>query len=59
LDGLIASAELRHRYRAPSEWRRLGAVDKAANVVALCEGRPHARVLEIGAGEGALLARLA
>jgi SAM-dependent methyltransferase len=56
---VIAAAELRHHYRAPSDWRRLCAVDKAANVVALCADLPHARVLEIGAGEGALLARLA
>lgn len=42
-----------------SEWRRLGALAKAENVLALCAARPHASVLEIGAGEGALLARLA
>ena len=56
---LDAAVEQRHRYAGPSEWRRLGAVDKARNVVELCMGLPHARVLEIGAGEGALLARLA
>jgi len=59
VEGLIAAPEQRHRYAAPSGWRRLGAVDKAANVVALCGALPHARVLEIGAGEGAVLARLA
>jgi SAM-dependent methyltransferase len=42
-----------------SEWRRLGALAKAENVVALCTRVPHASLLEIGAGEGALLARLA
>ncbi len=42
-----------------SEWRRLGALAKAENVLALCASAPHASVLEIGAGEGALLARLA
>lgn len=46
-------------YDGPSEWRLLGAEDKAANVVALCAAIPHGSVLEIGAGEGALLARLA
>jgi SAM-dependent methyltransferase len=56
---LRAAPELRHRYAGASEWRRICAVDKAANVLALCRGIPHARVLEIGAGEGALLARLA
>jgi SAM-dependent methyltransferase len=59
VDGLTAAAGLRHHYGAPCEWRRLGAIDKAGNVVALCGDLPHARVLEIGAGEGALLARLA
>jgi SAM-dependent methyltransferase len=42
-----------------SEWRRAGAIAKAENVIALCSALPHASVLEIGAGEGALLARLA
>ena len=42
----------------PSEWRRLGAVDKAANVVALCTAVPHESVLEIGAGDGSILSRL-
>jgi SAM-dependent methyltransferase len=57
------SAELRGHYDryydGPSEWRRLGALAKAENVLALCGGIPHESVLEIGAGEGALLARLA
>jgi SAM-dependent methyltransferase len=51
--------ELRHRYGGASGWRQVCAVDKAANAVALCAGVEHARVLEIGAGAGALLARLA
>lgn len=52
-------ATYRDRYAGgASEWRRLGAVDKAENVVALCAALPHASVLEIGAGEGALLRRL-
>lgn len=45
-------------YSGPSEWRRLGALDKAANVVRLCRDVPHRSLLEIGAGEGALLQRL-
>jgi len=58
------SPELRRHYDAyyadgASEWRRLGALAKAENVLALCAAHPHASVLEIGAGEGALLARLA
>jgi SAM-dependent methyltransferase len=41
-----------------SEWRRLGAIGKAENVLALCGQIRRDSVLEIGAGEGALLARL-
>ncbi len=39
-------------------WRRIGAVDKADNIVRLCSPYPHAHVLEIGCGDGAVLARL-
>jgi ubiquinone/menaquinone biosynthesis C-methylase UbiE len=42
-----------------SEWRTLGAIDKADNIRALCSQYPHASVLEIGAGEGSVLQRLA
>jgi ubiquinone/menaquinone biosynthesis C-methylase UbiE len=42
----------------PSEWRRLGAIDKAANIVALCSRIPRESVLEIGAGDGSILSRL-
>jgi SAM-dependent methyltransferase len=42
-----------------AQWRELGAIDKAANVQALCSRYAPATVLEIGAGEGSLLARLA
>ena len=41
-----------------TQWRWLGALDKAANIVALCEPYPHNTILEIGAGEGAILQRL-
>jgi ubiquinone/menaquinone biosynthesis C-methylase UbiE len=41
-----------------SEWRRLGAVDKANNIVSLCGNLPQRSVLEIGAGEGSILRRL-
>jgi ubiquinone/menaquinone biosynthesis C-methylase UbiE len=45
-------------YDAESEWRRLGAVDKAANIVEMCGDHPHRTILEIGSGEGAILGRL-
>jgi SAM-dependent methyltransferase len=42
-----------------AEWRRLGAIDKARNVVELRSAYAHASVLEIGAGEGSPLKQLA
>ena len=48
-----------YRYAGESEWSRLGAIDKADNVIRLCADVPHASILDIGAGEGSVLARLA
>jgi ubiquinone/menaquinone biosynthesis C-methylase UbiE len=42
-----------------SEWRQLGAIDKAKNVLDLCRGLPVRSVLDVGCGDGSLLARLA
>lgn len=42
-----------------TNWRYVGAFDKVENIQDLCNGIPHNTVLEIGAGEGAVLARLA
>jgi len=39
-------------------WRRLGALDKCANIVRLCSTLDHDEVLEVGCGEGAILQRL-
>jgi SAM-dependent methyltransferase len=47
-----------HHYGGPSEWRWIGARDKADNVVALARDGAHRSVVEVGAGDGALLARL-
>lgn len=41
-----------------SEWRRIGAIDKAQNIVDMCRDCDHRSVLEIGAGEGSLLKQL-
>lgn len=41
-----------------SEWRRLGALDKADNVVRLCADLLLKSVLEIGAGDGSVLSEL-
>ncbi len=45
-------------YDGGSEWRWLGALDKASNIVSLCSRYPHRTILEIGAGEGSILKRL-
>jgi len=57
-DQLKANYEDYYREDGESEWRRLGALDKAGNIVALCGALPRKSVLEIGAGEGAILQRL-
>ena len=59
VDSTLCSHYDRYYEGGASEWRRLGALAKAENVLALCAPVPHASLLEIGAGEGALLARLA
>lgn len=41
-----------------SEWRSLGAIEKSSHIVMLCADIPHNTVLEIGAGDGAVLAAL-
>lgn len=46
-------------YPELSEWRELGAKDKAHNVRALCAACARSTLLEIGAGEGAVLQELA
>lgn len=63
MSNIKISAHLRGNYEdyyedGSSEWRRLGAIGKADNVVSLCGGLPHGSVLEIGAGEGSVLQRL-
>jgi ubiquinone/menaquinone biosynthesis C-methylase UbiE len=57
---LTAESQIRsaYLYEGESEWCRLGAIDKAGNAVRLCEGIPHASILEVGAGEGAILGQL-
>ena len=45
-------------YEGVSAWRELSAIDKAANVIALCDKIPHNTVLDIGSGDGALIKRL-
>lgn len=41
-----------------SEWRRIGAIDKANKIIDLCSDLPHRSILEIGAGEGSILEKL-
>jgi len=57
------SKELKGMYDAQysdrtEEWRRIGAVGKADNIVDVTAGRTFANVIEIGAGDGNILAEL-
>ena len=59
IDGrLKANYEDFYQSRDVAEWRRLGAIDKTANILKLCRDVPHDTVLEIGAGNGAILENL-
>lgn len=40
------------------EWRKLGATDKVNNIIQLCDVLPHCTILEVGAGDGAILQEL-
>lgn len=51
-------ANYENYYGGESEWRRRGAIDKVANIVRLCSTFAHQEILEIGSGEGAILARM-
>ncbi len=44
--------------KGESEWRDSGAVGKARNIISLCSAVRHDALLEIGAGDGAILKRL-
>jgi SAM-dependent methyltransferase len=41
-----------------SEWRKLGAKHKVNNIISMCSSVRHTRILDIGAGEGAVSAEL-
>lgn len=44
--------------RDQRQWRLLGAVEKARNIMVFCRDIPHERILEIGCGDEAILERL-
>lgn len=57
------SRELKEKYDtqysdATEEWRRIGAAGKAENIISLTEGLNFTRVIDIGAGDGNVLALL-
>jgi hypothetical protein len=41
-----------------SQWRWIGAIAKADNIINISHDFPHAKILEVGAGDGAILKRL-
>jgi len=45
-------------YDDASEWRSIGALAKAENIINLSRGILHKKILEIGAGDGSILKRL-
>ena len=63
MNELNISDELKNNYQdyyanGDSEWRRIGAIDKAKNIILLCGKLPDTSILEIGAGDGSILNRL-
>jgi len=61
---MTISATLKKHYEqgyanySGQEWRALGAVNKSANIRELCQSVQHESILEIGAGDGAVLESL-
>lgn len=41
-----------------NEWRELGAKHKVNNIIEMCSSIPHATIIDIGAGEGAVSAEI-
>lgn len=63
MDKISVDRELRRIYEdyhaaGPSEWRRIAAEDKARHIVELCGSVRHDAIVEVGAGDGSVLARL-
>ncbi len=65
MKSILLNEKLKQNYdeyyggESETEWRRLGAIDKAHNVITACKAIPHDTIVEIGAGEGSLLQELA
>jgi ubiquinone/menaquinone biosynthesis C-methylase UbiE len=63
MDQVNVSKHLKENYAGyyqdgDSEWRRLGALGKVANILDLCQHLGPNKIIEIGAGEGANLKRM-
>jgi SAM-dependent methyltransferase len=41
-----------------AHWRKIGAIPKVDNILALCANYPHQSIIEVGAGEGSVLQEL-
>lgn len=48
-----------HNPEGDAYWRKIGAIPKVDNLVALCAAYSHQSIIEIGAGEGSVLQELA
>lgn len=63
MSDITTSSRLKTNYQdyykdGHSQWRRLGAIGKVDNIVALCARLRHSSMLEVGAGECSILQRL-
>ena len=47
-----------HHAAFGTEWRKIGARDKAENILSLCQCFPHRSILDIGCGDGAIIREL-
>jgi SAM-dependent methyltransferase len=60
----FVSKQLMHNYEKVyvggrlSKWRSISAKSKAENIISLCRFFPHRSIIDIGAGDGAVLRRL-
>ncbi|MCK5138024.1 MAG: class I SAM-dependent methyltransferase [Bacteroidales bacterium] len=60
---IIISKELKEKYDSQysdktEEWRKIGAIGKVENIIDLTKGFPFNKIIDIGAGDGNILALL-
>ena len=58
MKNILTSKYENYYNNSDSEWRFICAIDKANNIVNMCNNYPHQKILEIGAGDGSILQNL-